>query len=63
MDSMLVLMLASVEIAFEGFFNRETAYVPIGAVSRPATREQLLMLGSSSGVVHPEIMPVNRTTF
>ena len=43
--------------------DRETAYVRIGAVSRPATREQLLMLGSSSGVVHSEIMPVNRTTF
>ena len=43
--------------------DRETAYVRIGSVSRPATREQLLMLGSSSGVVHSEIMPVNRTTF
>ncbi len=43
--------------------NRETAYVRIGAISRPATREQLLMLGSSSGVVHSEIMPVNRTSF
>ena len=43
--------------------DRETAYVRIGAVSRPATREQLLMLGSSSGMVHSEIMPVNRTTF
>ncbi|MBW2614506.1 MAG: ATP-binding protein, partial [Deltaproteobacteria bacterium] len=43
--------------------DRETAYVRIGAVSRPATREQLLMLGSSSGAVHSEIMPVNRTTF
>ena len=43
--------------------DRETAYVRIGAISRPATREQLLMLGSSSGVVHSEIMPVNRTSF
>jgi len=43
--------------------DRETAYVRIGAVSRPATREQLLMLGSSSGMVHSEIMPVNRTNF
>jgi len=43
--------------------DREIAYVRIGAVSRPATREQLLMMGSSSGVVHSESMPVNRTTF
>jgi len=43
--------------------NRETAYVRIGAVSRPATREQLLMLGSASGMVHSEIMPVHRTSF
>jgi ATP-dependent DNA helicase RecG len=41
----------------------ETAYVRIGSVSRPATREQLLMLGASSGFIHTEIMPVNRTTF
>ena len=43
--------------------DRETAYVRIGAVSRPATREQLLMLGSASGMVHSEIMPVHRTSF
>ncbi len=43
--------------------DRETAYVRIGPVSRPATREQLLMLGSSSGFVHAEIMPVQRTGF
>jgi ATP-dependent DNA helicase RecG len=42
--------------------DRETAYVRIGAVSRPATREQLLMLGAASGAVHTEIMPVNRTS-
>jgi ATP-dependent DNA helicase RecG len=39
------------------------AYVRIGAVSRPATREQLLMLGAASGAVHAETMPVNRTDF
>jgi len=43
--------------------DRETAYVRIGSVSRPATREQLLMLGSASGVVHSEIMPVHRSSF
>jgi ATP-dependent DNA helicase RecG len=43
--------------------DRETAYVRIGAVSRPATREQLLMLGSASGMIHSEIMPVHRTSF
>lgn len=43
--------------------DRETAYVRIGSVSRPATREQLLMLGSASGVVHSEIMPVHRSNF
>ncbi|MDQ6950197.1 MAG: ATP-binding protein, partial [Mariprofundales bacterium] len=43
--------------------DRETAYVRIGSVSRPATREQLLMLGSASGFVHSEIMPVHRTCF
>ncbi len=43
--------------------DRETAYIRIGAVSRPATREQLLMLGSASGLVHSEIMPVPRTSF
>lgn len=43
--------------------DTETAYVRIGSISRPATREQLLMLGASSGFVHTEIMPVNRTNF
>jgi ATP-dependent DNA helicase RecG len=43
--------------------DRETAYVRIGAVSRPATREQLLMLGASGGMVHAEIMPVHRSNF
>jgi ATP-dependent DNA helicase RecG len=43
--------------------DRETAYVRIGSVSRQATREQLLMLGSASGMVHSEIMPVHRTSF
>ena len=43
--------------------DRETAYVRIGAVSRPATREQFLMLGSASGMVHAEVMPVHRTSF
>jgi ATP-dependent DNA helicase RecG len=43
--------------------DRETAYIRIGAITRPATREQLLMLGSASGTVHPEIMPVHRTSF
>lgn len=43
--------------------DRETAYVRIGSVSRPATREQLLMLGSASGMVHSEMMPVHRTSF
>jgi len=45
------------------FNDRETAFVRIGPVSRPATREQLLMLGAASGTVHAEIMPVNRTGF
>jgi ATP-dependent DNA helicase RecG len=43
--------------------DRETAYIRIGKVSRPATREQLLMLASSSGIVHPETMPVHGTAF
>ncbi len=43
--------------------DRETAYVRIGPVSRPATREQLLMLGSASGFIHAEVMPVHRTQF
>jgi len=43
--------------------DRETAYVRIEAISRPATREQLLMLGAASGAVHTEMMPVNRTDF
>lgn len=43
--------------------DRETAYVRIGAISRPATREQLLALGSASGMIHAEVMPVNRTGF
>ncbi|OGR01942.1 MAG: transcriptional regulator [Deltaproteobacteria bacterium RIFOXYD12_FULL_50_9] len=43
--------------------DRETAYVRIGAVTQPATREHLLMLGAASGFIHTEIMPVNRTTF
>ncbi|MBC2710099.1 MAG: putative DNA binding domain-containing protein [Desulfosarcina sp.] len=42
--------------------DRETAYVRIGNVTRPATREQILMLGAASGAVHTEIMPVNRTS-
>ncbi len=42
--------------------NRETAYIRIGNVTRPATREQLLMLGAASGAVQTEIMPVNRTS-
>lgn len=41
--------------------GRETAYVRIGSVSRQATREQLLNLGSASGFIHVEAMPVNRT--
>lgn len=41
----------------------ETAYIRIGSISRPATREQLLMLGAASGFIHTEIMPVNRTSF
>jgi len=41
----------------------ESAYVRIGSVSRLATREQLLMLGASSGLVHTEVMPVYRTCF
>lgn len=43
--------------------DREIPYVRIGSVSRPATREQLLLLGAASGVVHAEIMPVHRTSF
>jgi ATP-dependent DNA helicase RecG len=43
--------------------DRETAYIRIGNVSRPATREQLLMLGSSGGIVHSEVMPVHGTDF
>lgn len=42
--------------------DRETAYVRIGNVTRPATREQLLMLGVASGAVHTEIMPVHHTS-
>jgi ATP-dependent DNA helicase RecG len=43
--------------------DRETAYIRIGNISRPATREQLLTLGSSSGIVHSEAMPVYGTSF
>jgi ATP-dependent DNA helicase RecG len=43
--------------------DRETAYVRIGSASRSATREQLLMLGAASGIVHSEIMPVQRSSF
>ncbi|MDR1482505.1 MAG: putative DNA binding domain-containing protein [Synergistaceae bacterium] len=43
--------------------DRETAYIRIGSISRPATREQLLTLGSSSGIVHSEAMPVYGTSF
>jgi len=43
--------------------DRETAYVRIGSVTRPATREQLLMLGAAGGALHTEIMPVHRTSF
>lgn len=43
--------------------DREIAYVRIGSISRQATREQLLMLGSASGFIHVEIMPVHRTSF
>lgn len=43
--------------------DRETAYIRIGSVSRPATREQLLMLGSASGMIHSESMPVHRSNF
>ena len=43
--------------------DRETAYVRIGSISRQATREQLLMLGSASGFIHAEVMPVHRTNF
>ncbi len=43
--------------------DRETAYVRIGSISRQATREQLLMLGSASGFIHAEVMPVHRTSF
>ena len=42
--------------------DRETAYVRIGSVTRPATREQLLMLGAAGGTLHTEIMPVHRTS-
>jgi ATP-dependent DNA helicase RecG len=43
--------------------DRETAYIRIGNISRPATREQLLTLGSSSGIVHSEVMPVYGSSF
>ena len=43
--------------------DRETAYLRIGPVTRQATREQLLMLGASSGFLHAEAMPVHRTSF
>ncbi|MDR1516106.1 MAG: putative DNA binding domain-containing protein [Synergistaceae bacterium] len=43
--------------------DRETAYVRIGKISRPATREQLLMLASAGGMVHSEAMPVHGSSF
>ncbi|MDR1471400.1 MAG: putative DNA binding domain-containing protein [Synergistaceae bacterium] len=43
--------------------DRETAYIRIGNVSRPATREQLLTLGSSSGIIYSKVMPVYGTSF
>jgi ATP-dependent DNA helicase RecG len=43
--------------------DRETAYIRIGNISRSATREQLLTLGSSSGIVHSEVMPVYGSSF
>ena len=42
--------------------GRETAYIRIGSVTRPATREQLIMLGAAGGAMHTEIMPVHRTS-
>lgn len=42
--------------------DRETAYIRIGNVTRPATREQLLMLGAAGGALHTELMPVHRTS-
>ncbi len=43
--------------------DKETAYVRVGSISRPATREQFSRLCSLSGMVHTEIMPVSRTSF
>jgi ATP-dependent DNA helicase RecG len=43
--------------------DRETAYLRIGSISRQASREQLLMPGSSCGFIHAEAMPVHRTSF
>jgi len=43
--------------------NREDIYVRSGSVSKLATREQIIRLSESGGLLHVEIMPVPNTSF
>jgi ATP-dependent DNA helicase RecG len=43
--------------------DREEAYIRVGSISRPATREQLIQLSESGGLLHVEVWPVFGTTF
>lgn len=43
--------------------DREDIYVRIGSVSKLATREQIVRMSASGGMLHVETMPVPRTSF
>ncbi|MDR1920324.1 MAG: putative DNA binding domain-containing protein [Candidatus Adiutrix sp.] len=43
--------------------DREETYIRVGSVSRPVTREQLIQLSESGGLIHVELMPVYGTGF
>jgi|GEM_PF-5208577 len=40
----------------------EDIYIRIGSISRPATREQIVRLFGSGGLLHVENLPVSGTT-
>jgi ATP-dependent DNA helicase RecG len=43
--------------------DREETYIRVGSISRPATREQLIQLSESGGLLHVELLPISETTF
>jgi ATP-dependent DNA helicase RecG len=43
--------------------DREETYIRMGSISRPATREQIIQLSESGGLLHVELLPVFETTF